>query len=68
MRSLPCPPVAPPPDLLRALTAERYDNRWWTRRQEPDKDPLWNDSDLATARRRRALANDFNAACDRRAL
>ena len=43
-------------DLLAALAAERYDNGWWTTPERPDEDA---DNDLATARRRRLLAADF---------
>jgi len=42
-------------ELLKALLAERYDNRWWT-----TKPPAIDDSDVATARRRRAMADDFD--------
>jgi len=48
-------------DLLAALTAERYDNRWWStdtaraRRAEPV------DDELTTARRRRLLADEYGA-------
>lgn len=38
-------------ELLDALTVERYDNTWWT-----TPTAVVDDSDIATARRRRALA------------
>ena len=42
-------------ELLDALTAERYDNRWWVTRTA-DETP---DDEVTTARRRRLLAEDF---------
>lgn len=42
-------------ELLASLLAERYDNRWWT-----TNPPAIDDSEVATARRRRALADDFD--------
>lgn len=42
-------------ELLAALTVERYDNRWWTTPR-----PELDDSDITTARRRKAMAEDFN--------
>jgi hypothetical protein len=44
-------------DLLAALTAERYDNRWWTTPQ--DVDPAV-DTDLSRARRRHLMSEDFD--------
>jgi hypothetical protein len=44
-------------DLLAALTAERYDNRWW--KTKPTDDAA-TDDDMTTARRRRALAADYD--------
>lgn len=42
-------------ELLAALTVERYDNRWWvTPPAQADAD-----DDLATARRRRAMVENF---------
>lgn len=51
-------------DVLAALNAERYGPSLWWRRDDPDR-PLpepttgHDDSETATARRRRAMANDF---------
>ena len=45
-------------ELLDALTAERYDNRWWVTRNA-DETP---DDEVTTARRRRLLAEDFEGA------
>jgi hypothetical protein len=48
-------------ELLAALTAERYDNRWWTTpepRRDPDTESVpieWGDDDLIRARRKRDL-------------
>lgn len=39
-----------PDELLQQLTAERYDNRWWI-----TPAPALDDSEIATARRRKAL-------------
>jgi hypothetical protein len=43
-------------ELLAALTAERYDNRWW--KTTPAQPP---DDDVTCARRRREMADDFAA-------
>ena len=40
-------------ELLRALAVERQDQTWWT--TKPAMPPEMDDSELATARRRRAL-------------
>lgn len=55
-------------ELLAALLVERYDHRWWT---TPPHDPGsvgaltghgdQSDDDLTIARRRRELADDFEA-------
>lgn len=50
-------------DLLAALTAERYGvSAWWKRHQRrpttPSPAPSWDDSEITTARRRRALVAD----------
>ena len=49
-------------DLLRALTAERYNGFWWpTRREVPD------DSELTCARRRKVLAEAWDEMREREA-
>ena len=42
-------------ELLDALTAERYDNRWWATREDAQQAA----DALPPARRRRLLAEDF---------
>lgn len=54
-------------ELLAALTAERYDNRWWSDETRRAESEVCDDSDVATARRRRQMAEDFERASDRRA-
>lgn len=50
----------PRQDVLDAMLAERYGRSiWWHRKADEDAD---DDSDLATARRRRAMAEDFQRA------
>ena len=45
--------------LLAAVTAERLDHRWFA---TPAPEPVaFHDDELATARRRRALADDKHA-------
>lgn len=44
-------------DLLAALNAERYDNRWWKTRATEE---AATDNDITTAQRRRALAADYD--------
>ena len=46
-------------ELLAALTAERYDNRWWTDKRKADEAAVVDDSDVTTAKRRRDMAADF---------
>ena len=44
-------------ELLDALTAERYDNRWWT-----TKPTAANEDEVTCARRRRELVREDGAA------
>ena len=47
--------------FYEALVAERYNaNSWWTRKPVRTA-PEWDDSDIATARRRRVLAAEYAA-------
>lgn len=52
-------------DILAALNDERYGPSLWWKRDRPerplplDEKPEFDDSDTAAARRRRAMANDF---------
>lgn len=49
--------VNPLQHIIDGLVAERYaPSVWWTRDQI---DPVLDDSDIATARRRRLMAEDF---------
>lgn len=50
-------PEDPKARLLRALEAERVDNRWWTLPPAPPEPEA--DDQLTTARRRRAMADEF---------
>jgi hypothetical protein len=43
-------------DFLAALTAERYDNRWWTGRP-PTPPP--SDDEVTCARRRKVLEDNY---------
>ncbi|GAB3776688.1 hypothetical protein FB382_004367 [Nocardioides ginsengisegetis] len=52
-------------ELLAALTAERYRSPWWRTPADhhpasaPDALTDWDDSEATCARRRRAMAADF---------
>lgn len=54
-------------ELLAALVAERYDNRWWTDDRERTEAAIADDSDVTTAKRRRQMAEDFERANRREA-
>jgi hypothetical protein len=52
-------------DVLAALNAERYGPSLWWKADRPDlpapppQMPTWDDSDTTTARRRKALADEY---------
>lgn len=54
-------------ELLAALMAERYDNRWWTDKRKADETASMDDSDMTTAKRRRQMAADFERHNERQA-
>ena len=47
-------------ELLAALAAERYDNRWWHRDDDRAPGGMWDDSDVNCGRRRKALAEAWD--------
>lgn len=53
-------------ELLAALTAERYDNRWFTAASKRAEAAVIDDSETTTARRRRDLVADFERSYDER--